>query len=192
MGWMLGAEAESGRRVSELAHAESCQDRVVAHLNLYRNLALASLVITLIMISGFRMTVKRITEGRTVAAPAWRALAYTAFLAGAAKFLLGVILLFLILLILLSPEACPRGVPTELYLYPTLWLLLGTVCLCLGRSYHRLMNNTTATAALQQSSAAQLNTAPSSEEVSHVDGDAMVALGVPLVQTSPAAGPSEV
>ena len=87
---MLGAEAESERRVSELAHAESCQDRVVAHLNLYRTLTLITLIITLIMIFGFRMSVKRIMEGRTVAAPAWRALAYTSFLAGAVKFLLGV------------------------------------------------------------------------------------------------------
>ena len=82
--------------------------------------------------------------------------------------------------------------PEQLYLYPILYLFLGTVWLCRGRSYHRLINNTAATAALQQFSAAQLNTAPSSEEVSHVNGDAMAAMGVPLVHTSPAAGPSEV
>lgn len=41
-------------------------------------------------------------------------------------------------------------------------------------------------------SAAQLNRAPSSEEVSHVNGDVMAAMGVPLVHSSPAAGPSEV
>ena len=186
---MLGAEAESGRRVSELAHEESCQDRVVAHLNLYRILVFPSVVITLIMHFRSRMIVERIMEGRTVAAPAWRALADTSFKVGAVKILLGVILLSLIG----CPEACTCDeMPTELYIYPIMLLLLGTVWLCRGGIYHQRMNNTTATAALQQSSAAQLNTAPSSEEVSHVNGDAMVALGVPLEQTSPAAGPSEV
>ena len=86
--------------------------------------------------------------------------------------------------------------PEQLYLYPILYLFLGTVWLCRGRSYHRLINNTAATAALQQFSAAQLNRAPSSEEVSHVNGDVVVAVGVPLVepleQSSPAAGPSKV
>ena len=62
----------------------------------------------------------------------------------------------------------------QLYLYP---ILCG---LCPGcAEKHRV-------------SAAQLNRAPSSEEVSHVNGDAMAAMGVPLVHTSPAAGPSEV
>ena len=182
---MLGAEAESERRVSELAHAESCQDRVVAHLNLYRTLTLITLIITLIMISGFRMSVKRIMEGRTVAAPAWRALAYTSFLAGAVKFLLGVILLSLIG----CPEACTCAeMPTELYLYPSWCLLLGTVWLCRGRSYHRLMNNTTATAATLTSplacdTSSEPAAVPSSEEVSHVNADAMVAMGVPLTSS---------
>ena len=71
---------------------------------------------------------------------------------------------------------------------------LGMVWLYRGRSYHRLINNT----ALQPTnrrahscrfSASQLNRAPSSEEVSHVNGNVVVATGVPLEQTSPAAGP---
>jgi len=187
--WM-GADTPDS--VSELLHAESCQDRVVAHLNLYSNLTWTSIIVTLIMGFGSRMIVKRIMEGRMLAAPAWRALAYASFLAGAAKFLLGVILLSLIG----CPEACKCALPTQLYLYPTLCLFLGMVWLFRGRSYHRLINNTAATAALQQFSAAQLNRAPSSEEVSHVNGDVVVAVGVPLVepleQPSPAAGPSKV
>ena len=187
-GVMIGTESESGRRVSELPHTESCQDRVVAHLNLYSNLTWTSIVITLITGFGFRIIVKRIMEGRILAAArAWRALAYASFLAGAAKFLLGVILLSLIG----CPEACKCALPTQLYLYPTLCLFLGMVWLFRGRSYHRLINNTAATAALQQFGAAQLNRAPSSEEVSHVNGDVVVAMGVPLEQTSPAAGPSK-
>ena len=137
---------------------------------------------------GSRMIVKRIMEGRMLAAPAWRALAYASFLAGAAKFLLGLILLSMIG----CPEACKCAeMPTQLYLYPILCLFLGMVWLYRGRSYHRLINNTAATAALQQFGAAQLNRAPSSEEVSHVTGDVVVAMGVPLEQTSPAAGPSK-
>ena len=191
-GVMIGTEAESGRRVSELPHTESCQDRVVAHLHLYSTLAWTSIAISLFMGFGFRMIVKRIMDGRVLAAPAWRALAYASFLAGAAKFLLGLILLSMIG----CPEACKCAeMPTQLYLYPILCLFLGMVWLYRGRSYHRLINNTAATAALQQFdrqfSAAQLNRAPSSEEVSHVNGDVVVAMGVPLEQTSPAAGPSK-
>ena len=108
--WM-GADTPDS--VSELLHAESCQDRVVAHLNLYSNLTWTSIVITLIMGFGFRMIIKRIMKGRILAAPAWRALAYASFLAGAAKFLLGVILLSMIG----CPEACKCAeMPTQLYL----------------------------------------------------------------------------
>ena len=186
---MIGTEAESGRRVSELPHTESCQDRVVAHLHLYSTLAWTSIAITLIMGFGSRMIVKRIRDGRILpAARAWRVLAYASFLAGAAKFLLGLILLSMIG----CPEACKCAeMPTQLYLYPILCIFLGMVWLYRGRSYHRLINNTAATAALQQFGAAQLNRAPSSEEVSHVNGDVVVAMGVPLEQTSPAAGPSK-
>ena len=193
-GVMIGTEAESGRRVSELLHTESCQDRLDAHLHLYSTLAWTSIAITLIMGFGSRMIVKRIMDGRILAAArAWRVLAYASFLAGAAKFLLGLILLSMIG----CPEACKCAeMPTQLYLYPILCLFLGMVWLYRGRSYHRLINNTAATAALQQFdaqfSAAQLNRAPSSEEVSHVNGDVVVAMGVPLEQTSLAAGPSKI
>ena len=175
--------------MSELPHTESCQDRLVAQLNLYSKVAWTCIVITLIMGFGFRIIVKRIMEGRILAAArAWRVLAYASFLAGAAKFLLGLILLSMIG----CPEACKCAeMPTQLYLYPILCLFLGMVWLYRGRSYHRLINNTAATAALQQFGAAQLNRAPSSEEVSHVNGDVVVAMGVPLEQTSPAAGPSK-
>ena len=196
-GVMIGTEAESGRRVSELLHTESCQDRLDAHLHLYSTLAWSSILITLIMGFGSRMIVKRIMEGRILAAArAWRVLASASFHAGAillVQFLLGVILLSMIS----CPEACKCAeMPTQLYLYPILCLFLGMVWLYRGRSYHRLINNTAATAALQQFdrqfSAAQLNRAPSSEEVSHVNGDVVVAMGVPLEQTSLAAGPSKI
>eukprot|EP00964_Phaeocystis_antarctica_P099610 scaffold65438_cov72-Phaeocystis_antarctica.AAC.3 len=96
-GVMIGTEAESGRRVSELPHTESCQDRLDAHLHLYSTLAWTSIAITLIMGFGSRMIVKRIMDGRILAAArAWRVLAYASFLAGAAKFLLGLILLSMI------------------------------------------------------------------------------------------------
>ena len=179
--------------MSELPHTESCQDRLVAQLNLYSKVAWTCIVITLIMGFGFRIIVKRIMEGRILAAArAWRVLASASFHAGAillVQFLLGVILLSMIS----CPEACKCAeMPTQLYLYPILCIFLGMVWLYRGRSYHRLINNTAATAALQQFGAAQLNRAPSSEEVSHVNGDVVVAMGVPLEQTSPAAGPSKI
>ena len=62
--WM-GADTPDS--VSELLHAESCQDRVVAHLNLYSNLTWTSIIVTLIMGFGSRMIVKRIMEGRSYA-----------------------------------------------------------------------------------------------------------------------------
>ena len=181
------------RKVSELPHTESCQDRLDAHLHLYSTLAWTSIAITLIMGFGSRMIVKRIMDGRILAAArAWRVLASASFHAGAillVQFLLGVILLSMIS----CPEACKCAeMPTQLYLYPILCLFLGMVWLYRGRSYHRLRNTTAATAVLQQFdrqfSAAQLNRAPSSEEVSHLNGDVVVVMGVPLEQTSPAAG----